>query len=151
MIRLGTVAAAIAAVMLLAQGAAAAGRRHHVDSRQKVDPRVDVVGLGVGVASTVGYFALTGWRLKGGTSTTGLTPAGALVATTAGCIVASPLVATAVVRRPLTHREAHVLMVGCVIPFVGPWLVNAAYDAHPEWAAFDGPVATQPPPRRSRR
>ena len=34
-------------------------------------------------------------------------------------------------------REAHVLVGSCVIPIVGGWLVNEAYDAHPEWDAGD--------------
>jgi hypothetical protein len=26
-----------------------------------------------------------------------------------------------------------------VVPIIGGWLVNAAYDAHPEWEAADHP------------
>jgi hypothetical protein len=37
-------------------------------------------------------------------------------------------------------REGDVLAVSCVIPIIGGWLVNAAYDAHPEWEAGDRPV-----------
>lgn len=145
MTRIGTLAAAVAALSLACQAADAGPRRH------RVDPRVDAVGLGVGVASTVGYFALNGWRWRHAKPVTGLSPAGALVATTAACVVASPMVATVVVRRPLTYREAHVLAVGCVLPFIGPWLVNAAYDTHPEWAAFDAPAEPKRKPRRRRR
>ena len=52
----------------------------------------------------------------------------------------SPMVATMVVNRPLTMREAHVLVASCVLPIVGGWLVNEAYDAHPEWEAGAVPV-----------
>lgn len=138
---IGTVAAAIATLSLV-QAADAQPRRH------RVDPRVETAGLVVGVGSTVGFFALNGWRLGRGHATTGLGTNGAFIATTAGCVVFSPMVATAVVHRPLTYREAHVLTAGCLVPFIGPWLVNQAYDAHPEWAAFDGGEQPVRPPRR---
>ena len=50
-----------------------------------------------------------------------------------GCAALSPMVATVVLNRPLTFREAHYLIASCVLPIVGGWLVNQAYDAHPEW------------------
>lgn len=141
---IGTVAAAVATLSLV-QAADAQPRRH------RIDPRVDAAGIGVGVASTVAFLALNGWHLKRGHATTALGTNGAFIATTAGCIVFSPMVATVLVHRPLTYREAHVLTAGCLVPFVGSWLVNQAYDAHPEWAAFDGPAAAPPPPPRRRR
>ena len=36
--------------------------------------------------------------------------------------------------RPLTYREAHILIGSCVIPIVGGWLVNEAYNHHVLWA-----------------
>ena len=59
-------------------------------------------------------------------------PASARV-TTIGCAALSPMVATVLLDRPLTQREAGVLVGSCVIPIIGGWLVNAAYDAHPDW------------------
>ena len=58
---------------------------------------------------------------------------GRLGLTTIGCAAVSPMVATVVLNRPLTMREGHVLIGSCMIPIVGGWLVNEAYDAHPEW------------------
>jgi hypothetical protein len=39
-----------------------------------------------------------------------------------------------VLNRPLTYREAHILIGGCVIPIVGGWLVDQAYENHILWA-----------------
>jgi hypothetical protein len=123
---LGMVIIAIAAVALLGQDAEAKSRR--------VDPRVTAAGLGVGLASTAGFFALNNWRTTAqSTHFSGLGLAGAYAVTSVACIAIAPLVASAVVNRPLTQREFHVLGAGCIVPIVGPLLVNAAYDAHPEW------------------
>ena len=46
----------------------------------------------------------------------------------------SALVATAVLKRPLKYREAHILAGSCVIPIVGGWLVNEAYNRDILWA-----------------
>jgi hypothetical protein len=43
------------------------------------------------------------------------------------------MVAIMVLNLPLTTREGHVVFTNCLLPFVGGWLVNAAYDAHLEW------------------
>jgi hypothetical protein len=56
-----------------------------------------------------------------------------------GCAAISPMVATAVLKRPLTYREAHILIGSCVIPVVGGWLVNEAYNAHALWAPDEKP------------
>jgi hypothetical protein len=134
----GTLTAALAAMALLCQGAEARDRRH------KVDPRIRAVGVGVGAASTVGFLALNDWHWnRNSPNSSGFTTFGAYAAATAGCVVLSPMIATAVVRRPLTFREAHVLVAGCIVPFIGPLLVNAAYDANPHWEPR--------PPRRKRR
>jgi hypothetical protein len=130
---IGLFFAAVAVLALSAHGADAAGRRH------RADPRVAIVGTGVGVASTAGYFALRNWKLNTHGTKNGFTSLGAFAVTTAGCIVAAPMVTTFVVQRPLTYREAHELVVGCVIPIIGPLLVDALYDSHPAWAAYDHP------------
>jgi hypothetical protein len=130
----GTVVAALA---LLCQSANAGSRRHHT-----TDPRLDAAGFIVGTASTVGYFALRDWRLNVNGRLHGLTPLGAMTVTTMGCMALSPIVGTVMVRRELTFREAYALTADCVIPFIGGWLVNRAFDAHPEW---------EPKPARRRR
>ena len=122
---LALVAACVAAFAFTVQ-AANAGSRHHIDKRVKV------VALGVGAASTAAYFAINDWKWKWSNSS-GLTSLAAWGATTIGCAAVSPMVATVVLKRPLTNREAGVLLGSCVVPILGGWLVNEAYNAHPDW------------------
>jgi hypothetical protein len=126
--KLAIFAALIAAFALTCQSADAKGRRHHIDNR------LTAVEIGVGAASTAGYFAINNWRLNGWNNSSGLTSLGAWGLTTLGCAAVSPMVATVVLDRPLSYREAHILVGSCVIPFVGGWLVNEAYNAHIFWA-----------------
>lgn len=121
--RIFAVFAATLAALALTMHAAQA--RPH----KRIDPRLDAASTGVGAASTAGYFAWVG-------DTHGA--AGAL--TTVGCAAASPIVATAVLNRPLTYREAHILIASCVIPIVGGWLVNEAYNEGWLWAPDEKPV-----------
>ena len=127
-------AAVIAAFAFTCQGADAKSRRHHIDKR------LAAVSIGVGAASTAAYLRhqRLEWklerqrhyavrrlgrhdhRLRGGVADGG----------------------DVVLNRPLTMREAHVLIGSCVIPIVGGWLVNEAYDAHPEWEAGTVPVGS---------
>ena len=44
------------------------------------------------------------------------------------------MVASVVLNRHLSYREAHILIGSCVVPLVGGWLVNEAYNAHILWA-----------------
>lgn len=124
--KLAFLAAATAAFVFAGQSAQAGGRNH-------VDKRVAAVAVGAGVASTAAYFAINDWHWKWGNNGSGLTQLGAYGAITIGCAAVSPIVATVVLKRQLTNREAHVLLGSCVVPVVGGWLVNAAYNAHPEW------------------
>jgi hypothetical protein len=121
-------AAAIAAFVFASQSAQAGGHHHH-----HVDKRVAAVAIGAGAASTAAYFAINKWKWDGWNNGSGLTRLGAYGVTSFGCAVVSPIVATVVVDRMLTNREAHVLIASCVVPIIGGLLVNAAYDAHPEW------------------
>ncbi|MDI1347088.1 MAG: hypothetical protein PSV22_23805 [Pseudolabrys sp.] len=130
---LALAAAVIAAFTLTMQNADAGGRRH-------VDKRVAAVAIGMGAASTAVYFGINNWKWNDWSYKDGLTRFGAWGATTLGCAAISPMVATVVVRRPLTQREGHVLIGSCVVPIVGGWLVNEAYNAHPEWEAGEAPV-----------
>jgi hypothetical protein len=121
-------AAIVAAFAFTSQAAQANGPRHH-DKK-----KLAVVAVGVGAASTAAYFALNDWRWHGwNTNRSGLTSLGAYGVTTFGCAAVSPIVATAVLNRPLTMREAHVLVGSCVVPIVGGLLVNAIWDANPQW------------------
>lgn len=103
-------------------------------SRHRVDKRITAVAIGVGAASTAAFFAINDWKWSGWDNGSGLSRWGAWGVTTFGCAAVSPMVATAVLKRPLKYREAHILMGSCVVPIVGGWLVNEAYNAHILWA-----------------
>lgn len=126
-------AAAAMAVALSVQSADAQGPRH------RPDPRLTGVSIGVGAAATAGYFAINDWKWHWSNSS-GLTPLAAWGMLTVGCAAVSPMVGTVVLDRPLTNREAGVLIASCVVPIVGGLLVNAAYDSHPEWETQAAPV-----------
>lgn len=133
-------AAALAAFAFVTQGAQAGERRH-------LDKRIKAVEIGVGAASTAAFFAMNNWNWKWDSGRSGVTALGAWGLTTMGCAALSPIVATAVVNRPLTYREAHIMIADCLIPIVGGWLVNEAYNQHILWApdepqarAVDEPV-----------
>jgi hypothetical protein len=123
-------AAVIASFAFTAQGANAGGRHHH---HHHHIGKLTAVSIGVGAAATAGYFAINDWKWNGWNNGSGLTRAGAWGMTTIGCMAVAPIVGTVVLNRPLTMREGHVMAASCVLPIIGGWLVNAAYDAHPEW------------------
>ena len=124
----GFFAAALAATMLLCQCAEAGSRV------RKDDPRLTVTGVAVGAGTTAGYLALRDWRWRN-PSHPKVSNTGAVALTTVGCMALSPIISTIVVQRELTLREAYVMTADCVIPFVGGWLMNKAFDDHPEWEA----------------
>jgi hypothetical protein len=132
--KLVVVAAAVAAV--------AVGQVVPANAAEKkpYDPTFDAVSIGVGAAATAGYFALGHWRLKY-ENVNHISAAGAWAITTMGCAAISPMVATVVLKRPLTMREGDSLIASCLIPFIGGWLVDQAFDAHPEWDPDYKPVA----------
>jgi hypothetical protein len=122
--KIAVFAAAVAAFAFTATAAQAAHR--HKDFRLKA------VSIGVGAASTAAYFGFNNWHWKWQGNAV-ISQGGAIAITTVGCMAVSPIVGTIVVNRELTQREAHVMAASCIVPIVGGWLVNAAYDAHPEW------------------
>lgn len=122
----GFVGAAVAALVLFGQSAEA-GPLH-----RRGDSRLTAVGIGAGAAGTATYFALRDWRWKNPPSAK-VSDGGAMVISTFACAALSPIIGTVVMQRPLTMREVHVMSGDCLIPFIGGWLVNKAYDAHPEW------------------
>jgi hypothetical protein len=126
--RLFALAVAVAAVFsLLLQPADASGRRH--DKRT-----LAVASAVVGAGTTAGYFALNDWHWKWDSSRHGISQGGAIALTTIGCMALSPIVGTALLNRPLTYREAHVMAGSCLIPFIGGWLVDQGYKHHVLWA-----------------
>lgn len=125
-------AAALMAFAFTAPGAQAGSHR--------TDKRLKAVSMGVGAAATAGYFAINHWHWHWDSKAAGISMAGASLLTTIGCAAVSPMVATVVLKRELTLREADVLVGSCVIPIIGGWLVNKAFDAHPEWEAADKPA-----------
>jgi hypothetical protein len=128
--KLALFAALVAAFAFASQSADAHSHRHS-------NKKLAAVAIGVGAASGAAFFALNDWRWNGWNTNRagGLTRLGAWGATTMGCAAVSPIVATVVLDRPLTMREAHVLVGSCVVPIIGGLLVNAVWDAHPEWEA----------------
>lgn len=123
-------AALIVAFAFTSQTAQAHGPRHH-DKK-----KLAAVAIATGAASTAAFFSLNNWRWNGwdtNGSAGGLTRLGAWGATTMGCAAISPMVATVVLQRELTMREAHVLVGSCVVPIIGGLVVNAIWDANPQW------------------
>jgi hypothetical protein len=117
----------IAALVLICQSANATPRRH------RSEPGLTAASVAVGVGSTAGFFALRDWKLRGSGRVNGFTATGAAVVTTMGCLALSPIVGTVLIGRELTYREAYGLTADCIIPFIGSWLVDKAFDAHPGW------------------
>lgn len=116
---LSLAAIAAAAFTFTATTADAAKKRERVHVTKQQDNRLRDTSLGVGGGLTAGY-------LVAGATT------GAGVATTAICFPLAPIVATTAVNRELTMREAHVLLGSCLIPIVGGYLVNQAWENYPE-------------------
>jgi hypothetical protein len=119
-------AAAIAALALMCQGASA-------QSAKPIDPRVSAASFWNGAAWTGVYFAIDAKH-------TGVGTGAAWGLTTMGCMAVSPMVATVVLNRPLKFREAHILIGSCLVPIIGGWLVNEAYNAHILWAPDEQPA-----------
>ena len=110
---------------------------------QRMNHDLVVVSVATGAAATVGFFALTNWTWNsnwGSAAQGGLTVGGAYALTSVGCAVVAPMVGTLVVKRALTAREANLMVVGCFVPIVGPLVLNAVYDANPQWFAPPAPV-----------
>ncbi len=140
--RLVAVAAAVLAASVMLCQSADAERLHKRHVRPTgTDPRVVGTSLVVGAGATAGYFALGGWHWNDwDINANGFTKFGAWATTTIGCMAVAPMASSAVVQRPLTLREAQVITAGCLVPIVGGWLVNAAWNQHPEWDQYEAPV-----------
>ncbi len=101
------------------------------------DPRLTGVGIAVGAGATAASFAATAHHH-------GHIGDGVFISswavTSFGCAVVYPMVATVVLNRPLTPREAYDGIADCVVPFVGGWLVDA-------WLPHTAWVDGTPPPK----
>lgn len=129
-------AAALIAAFVFTMPAAEAGGRHH---RGHVAKEVKAAALITGVAATVTYFAINDWKWRWDNGS-GLTSLAAYGATTMGCIAVAPMVGTVLAKRPMTMREGHTLAGSCVLPIIGGYLVNAAYDNNPQWEGGGAPA-----------
>jgi len=62
--------------------------------------------------------------------------------TTVGCMALSPIVAGLLVsaneHRELRSSEVLGMAADCVLPFIGGWIMQAAFDANPQWDAGTG-------------
>jgi hypothetical protein len=97
------------------------------------DPRLTATGIGIGIATTAATYAMT--HKHGVPATRIASPGFAVGVTTFGCAVVYPIIGTIVLNRALTPREAYTGIAGCVIPFIGSWLVD---NALPHTAWYDG-------------
>jgi cytochrome bd-type quinol oxidase subunit 2 len=94
------------------------------------DPRLTVVGIGVGAAATGASYAMV--KKHGNPPVRHVSYSTAFGVTTFGCMVVYPMVATVVLNRPLTPREAYIGMAECAVPIIGGWVVDAILP-HDAW------------------
>jgi hypothetical protein len=100
------------------------------------DPRLTATGIGIGIAATGASYTLT--HKHGVPATRTASPGFAFALTSFGCAAVYPIIGTIMVHRALTPREAYTGIAGCVIPFIGGWIVDntlphtAWYDGTPE-------------------
>jgi len=124
--------AVVAAVLAVLCHSAEAGPKRHAPAARNDDTRLIAGGIAAGAVGTAGYFALRDWRWRNPPNAK-VSDGGALTITTIGCMALAPIISTVLVQRELTYREAYAMTADCIIPFIGGWLVNQAFDAHPEW------------------
>jgi hypothetical protein len=77
-----------------------------------------IVGAGTGVAS---YYAT---KKYGNPAVRHVSYGTAYGVGTLGCAVVYPMVATVLINRPLTPREAYMGVGDCAVPLIGGWLVD---------------------------
>jgi hypothetical protein len=130
-----SVAALAAALVMLLTPDARAGDFQLI----RGDPQLVAPSVAVGVGMTGAYFAL-----RNRSPAHRISDGGAIGLTTVGCMALTPIVSGIVVQRELTRREVHVMMADCIVPFIGGWLMNAYFDAHPERDSVPVKVALRP-------
>jgi hypothetical protein len=94
--------------------------------------------IGVGAGTGVASYLMT--KKHGNPPVRHVSYGTAYGVTTFGCMVVYPMVATVVLNRQLTPREAYVGMADCVVPIIGGWLVDAALP-HDAWTDGLPPTA----------
>ena len=94
------------------------------------DPRLIPVGFGVGAGTGGASYVMT--KKHGNPPVRHVSYGTAYGVTTFGCMVVYPMVATVVLNRQLTPREAYVGMADCAVPFIGGWIVDAVLP-HDAW------------------
>lgn len=148
--KIAVFAAALAAVTF-AGPSAQAGEDNLFDILNPFSGPVKTAGAVAGVGSTAAYYGINNWKWKWDAAAAGISSAGAMTLTTIGCAAVAPMIATVLVDRPLTNREAGKLTVGCVIPIIGPIIVDKLYDDHPEWEKVHPEKARYAKKRHRRR
>ncbi len=136
--KMGRAAALILAIGLQSQAVRAAENPLWTFLFGHEDPRLTATGIGIGVATTGASYALT--HKHGVPAVRTMSPGAAFAVTTFGCMVLYPIIGTIAVHRELTPREAYSGIAGCVIPFVGGWIVDKTLP-HNAW--YDGVPATR--------
>jgi hypothetical protein len=140
--KLGRAAALILAIGLQCQAARADENSLWTFLFGHEDPRLTATGIGIGAATTGAAYALT--HKHGVPPVRTMSPGAAFGVTTFGCMVLYPIIGTIAVHRELTPREAYSGLLGCVVPFIGGWIVDktlphtAWYDGVPEGHAVRG-------------
>ena len=130
--KIAVFAAALAAFVIVGPSAHA-GERSLLDALNPFAGPVSTAGTVAGAGATAAYFGINNWNSDWDAAAAGISQVGAIVGTTIGCAAVAPMIATVLAKRPLTYREAGKLTVGCVIPIIGPMIVDKLYDDHPEW------------------
>lgn len=147
--KIAVFAAALAAFTFVGPSAHA-GEDNLFDILNPFGTPVKTAGTIAGAGTTAAYFAINDWKWKWDAASAGISSAGAMTLTTVGCAAIAPMIATVLLERPLTYREAGKLTVGCVIPIIGPMIVDKLYDDNPEWEKVH-PVKTRYAKQRHRR
>jgi len=102
------------------------------------DPRLTAVGIGVGAAAAGASYAMV--KKHGNPPVRHVSYGTAYGVTTFGCMVVYPMVATVVLNRALTPREAYVGMADCAVPIIGGWIVDSILP-HDAWTDGLPPAA----------
>lgn len=130
--KIAVFAAALAAFAFTGQSAQAGSRTLWDEINPFAGP-IATAGTAAGAGTTAGFFAINHWKWNWDAAAAGISQAGAITLTTVGCAAIAPMIGSALVGRPLTYREAGKLTVGCVLPIIGPMIVDKLYDDHPDW------------------
>lgn len=105
------------------------------------DPRLTVVGIGLGAAGTAAGYLIT--EKHGNPGVRHVSVGTAYGVTAYGCVVVYPFLGTWALNRPLTPREAYVGMADCVVPIIGGWFVDSILP-HDAWTDGTPPKPVRP-------